>query len=680
MRKNMKKSARITALALSTAMLLSACGQEAVEQSSESSKTSSEQQETSSSVDEVVEKPYWEMLDEVSDSSELPDWDGEILEVSMWYANGNDYVFGEISPDNVTFKELERVTGIRFNLEDSYGNGGDSIDGKLPKMLAGKDFPTMVISQNTPTQMRDLYDNGYLVDLTSYYEDGSLDQLQRRIPTELFGDTYYQNLRTEDGKYYLLPDDSQGVVLRYWNNVDFEVDGFDPDIQAKYLATGTHLNALATNNAISVREDILLALYPDALTMADIQKIWKEDGTFTYEQVFDIGLKSPEDFYQLLYDIQELLESGDYKGLDGKPMEVTFGPHSETDNWDWMYNLPNMLSPMYSQFDYFSMFDANQTDPDKMLVSGWETDFYQEHMKKLNQLVNDDIIAKNSLVDNGATFTEKHLNGHYAVLYGSASGNKVPDNEEWDYRTIWVDTPANTDYNTVKGLAAPKYWGIFADSVTEEQVEQIVHAYNYMASDIGALAMTWGPEDAGLWELDENGVRKFVDAELENNIMYGVDSEIGWKYGIKGGKCSTKTQFSTAFYGTAVIYNACNYLRANVKERSESDAYSRFAPSLLGGEYVFDQNDGDFVKQVFTFYSWGIAQVPSLKTFWGARNGFENQMKKVIAAAPENFDKEMQELKTYCLENGWDDAAMLEYNQKWVAANEKELKDAGYLK
>ena len=55
-------------------------------------------------------------------------------------------------------------------------------------------------------------------------------------------------------------------------------------------------------------------------------------------------------------------------------------------------------------------------------------------------------------------------------------------------------------------------------------------------------------------------------------------------------------------------------------------------------------------------------------------------MKKVIAAAPENFDKEMQELKTYCLENGWDDAAMLEYNQKWVAANEKELKDAGYLK
>ena len=55
-------------------------------------------------------------------------------------------------------------------------------------------------------------------------------------------------------------------------------------------------------------------------------------------------------------------------------------------------------------------------------------------------------------------------------------------------------------------------------------------------------------------------------------------------------------------------------------------------------------------------------------------------MKAVIAAAPENFDKEMQELKTYCLENGWDDAAMLDYNQQWFALNEEALKDAGYLK
>ena len=680
MRKNMKKSARVTALTLSTVLLLSACGQEVNNLPTDSSATGSDQQVESSAVGEAVDKPYWEMLDEVSDSSELPDWDGEILEVSMWYANGTDYVFGEISPDNVTFKELERVTGIRFNLEDSYGNGGDSIDGKLPKMIAGKDFPTMVISQNTPTQLLDLYENGYLVDLTKYYEDGSLDQLQRRIPTEIFGDSYYQNMRTEDGKYFLLPDDGSGFSYAYWNQEGYEVDGYDADYHAAYVNNPTYFNNIYASQTISIRDDVLQALYPDALSMADIQKIWVENGAFTSEEMFDIGLKSAEDFYQLLYDIQELLKSGEFVGLDGKPMETTYGPHSETDNWDWMCYLPNCIKPMYTQADYFGMFDANQTDPTKMLVSGWETEFYQEHMKELNQLVNDDVISKNSLVDNAATFSEKHKNGHYAVLYGSAKGSDVADNDEWAYRPIWIDATVNTDYNTVSGRSLPKYWGIFADSVTEEQVEQIIHAYNYMASDVGGLAMAWGPENAGLWELDENGVRKFIDPELEANILYGTDNELGWKYGIKGAKCSTKQVFSTAFYGTTSEYLGCKYVRASLKDRTESQGYSKYAPGILGGKYVYAKNDKDPIAQAFTFYSWGISKVEGLKTFWGARNGFENQMKAVIAAAPENFDKEMQELKTYCLENGWDDAAMLDYNQQWFALNEEALKDAGYLK
>ena len=40
----------------------------------------------------------------------------------------------------------------------------------------------------------------------------------------------------------------------------------------------------------------------------------------------------------------------------------------------------------------------------------------------------------------------------------------------------------------------------------------------------------------------------------------------------------------------------------------------------------------------------------------------------------------MQELLNYMENNGITDDAMLEYNRAWVAFNEKELKDAGYLK
>ena len=35
-------------------------------------------------------KYYWEMLDSVKDTSELPDWTGETLEIKVWIAGGTD--------------------------------------------------------------------------------------------------------------------------------------------------------------------------------------------------------------------------------------------------------------------------------------------------------------------------------------------------------------------------------------------------------------------------------------------------------------------------------------------------------------------------------------------------------------------------------------------------------------
>lgn len=679
MRKDMKKGSRITALTLSMVMLLSGCGKNELEQSTDNSVEGSSQQ-TVSSTEEVTKKPYWEMLDEVSDSSELPDWDGDILEVSIWSAGGTDYVFGTISEDNVTFKEFERVTGVRFNLDDSYGNGGESIDAKLPKMIAGKDFPTMVYSWNTPSQMLDLFENGYLVDLTTYYENGTLSELQERIPTDIYGDTYYADMNTDDGKYFLLPDGSE-VINNRWISEGFEVEGFDPEYLAQYVNNPQHVNKMGVTTCISVRDDILQALYSDALSMDDIQKIWVENGAYTEEQMFDIGLEDAEDFYQLLYDIQDLLESGDYVGTDGKEMEVTFGPHSETDNWDWMFNLINFLAPRSMPIDYFSMFDANETDPDKFLKLSLETDVYQEYMKDLNQMVNDDVISQNSLVDNGATFTEKVNNGHYAVLYGSAMGYTVDDpNGEWAYRPIWINTDHETDYNTIFAGSSPKYWGIFKDSVTEEQLEQLLHAYNYMHSKVGGLCMAWGPESAGLFEVGEDGLRRFIDAELEANVLYGTDNESGYKYGIHSAKCSTQTVFNTYFYGnTATLYSA-KYTLGHEKDRVESEGYNKFVPGILGGKFNELNSGKKNVKVLHTFYQFGVSKIEGLKSFWAARNGFENQLKKTIAASPEKYDTEMQELLNYMENNGITDEAMLEYNREWVAANEKELKDAGYLK
>lgn len=680
MKKNMKKITRVAALTLASMLLFSACGQKAEVLPSSSVSTDSAFQ-AESKTGEDTEKPYWEMLDEVSDTSELPDWEGEILEVSVWIAGGTDTLVGTISEENVTFKEIERVTGVRFVPDDCYGNGGESIDAKLPKMVAGKDFPTIVNSYNTPTQMKDLYENGYLVDLTPYYEDGTLSNLQKYIPTDVFGDTYYADMKTDDGQYYLLPD-GRHTVFQYWDAAGFEPEGYDAEYYNTYVADPTAANGAPYYYSISVRDDVLQALYPDALSLADIKQIWEEEGTFTEDQIFDIGLESGEDFWQLLYDIQELLKSGEYVGLDGRTMEVTFGPNSEADNWDWMTYLPQYLYPQLDATNYFSMFDANETDSTKLLKSAWETDYFQAFMKDLNALVNDDVIAQNSLVDNATTFTEKVNNGHYAVMYGQkALGYKVSEpNGEWAYRPIWVKAVPATDYNTLVSAGAPGYWGIFADSVTEEQLEQLLHAYNYLWSEVGGKCVAWGPASAGLFEEDENGVRRYTDSELEANLLYGADNEAGYKYGIIDSLCTTEQIFSNYFFGiTSTLYSAKHTL-SHEMERSGDEAYSNFVPGILGGDWVYATNGKQLVKTGFVFYNYGVGNVEGLKKFWGARSGFENQMKRVIAASPDNYDAEMQKLKDFCVENGWTDEAMLEYNEKWVAANEDFLKTAGYLK
>lgn len=680
MKKNMKK-ARATAITLSAMLLLGACGNAAVSEERTKSEVNSNSQTENSVRQDEVAIPYWEMLDEVSDTSELPDWEGDILEVSIWIAGGTDTIIGTISEEDVVFKEIERVTGIRFAVDDCFGNGGESIDAKLPKMIASKEFPTMVYSYNTPTHLADLYKNGYLVNLTPYYEDGTLSNVQKYIPTELFADSYYADMKTETNEYYLLPEGS-AAVFDYWDAMKYEPEGYDSEYYNTVIKAPVAANGAKIHTCITIRDDILQALYPEALSMKDIEQIWLENGTFTEEQIFDVELASAEDFYQLLYDVQELLESGEYLGLDGKPMEVTFGPHSETDNWDWLTYLPQFLYPQLTDTNYFAMFDANESDSDKLLKSAWETDYFQKIIKELNTLVNDDVISQNSLVDNGSTFTEKSNNGHYAVLYGqSARGNDIvnPDGE-WAYRPLWIKTAPAADYNTLSSASTHGYWGIFAGSVTDEQLEQLLHAYNYLWSVVGGKCLNWGPATAGLYEEDENGLRRYIDSDLEANVMYGEDNLTGYNYGIAGSVNTEKTLFSDIFKGiTSTLYSA-NHTLYGEREKSADDAYENYIPGTLGGEWLYATNGKKMMDTGFVFYNYGISQVEGLKKFWGARSGFENLMKKVIAATPDKYGEEMKKLKDYCVENGWTDEAMLEYNEKWVTANESSLKAAGYLK
>ena len=183
--KKMIKLARVLAMLLVMVLCLSACNTQ-----------------TSHTRGEYTGAKYWEMLDEVSDTSDLPSWEGEILEVSVWFAAASSTIIGTIPETDVCFKEFERVTGVRFNVEECFDNGGNNIDAKLPMVIASKKLPTMIMGYDILKQCNELWEEGYLADLTEYYEDGTLDQLLKYMPYDDAYNYVYHNFADEDGNFY----------------------------------------------------------------------------------------------------------------------------------------------------------------------------------------------------------------------------------------------------------------------------------------------------------------------------------------------------------------------------------------------------------------------------------------------------------------------------------------------
>lgn len=652
-----KRVSTVLALAMASSMTLSAAG----------------------SVSASEAGNYWELLDSVTDTSELPDWTGDTLEVTIWVAGGTDALFDAISDTNVTFKELERVTGVKFNLEDSYGNNGDTIDAKMPKLIASGDLPTMVYSWNTDSQMAELWEHGYLADLTEYYENGSLSHLQHWAPTELLHDSYYSSMHDEEGNYYLVPN-AAGSALTYYESIGYAPEEFELEYYNMYGSTPSNAAGFPTNYTVFVRDDILQSLYPDALTMDDIKALYLENGEFTEEQIFDLPLESSEDFFNLLRDMKEELAAGEYVGLDGNALEVTYGPNADTDNWDWLNYLPAFVDGNQAGVDYFLTASREETDSTQLFELSYKTDKMISFMKGLNELVNEDVVSQNSLVDNAATFNEKLLNGHYAVVYGGAAASNqiwaVEDEESsWSYRPIWVKNIDETYGGLVSG-ATPSYWGIFKDSVTDEQLEQLVHCIDYLNSTVGTNNFLWGPASAGLFEEDADGNRTYTDADVEACMIKGEDNDAAVKYGLYCVSVSEPSYANTLLkLSGGVSLLAPKYLAASSLDRVESNAMKYYNPGTLEGWSKLENSD--LIKTNCTLYGFGVTNAEGMEQFWAARTGFENKLKKVIAGSTENFDQELNNVIQYAEENGLTEEAVLEFNEKFAEANKTELSKIG---
>jgi len=678
-----KNVSRVIALGLASAMCLSACGQvdekPVTSKESEQTISSSEVQESST---EAANLPYWELLDQVSDTSELPDWTGEVLEVTIWSAGGSSAKLGEIPDTNVTYKELERVTGVRINAEESFDNGGVSADAKLPMVIASGDLPTIIMGYSMDQTMRELYDNGYLADLTKYYEDGTLDQLDKVVPFDKGQNIIYKNYQADDGSYYLLPFTPTNIttMASLFDMMEYYPEQYDREF---YLTKGKA--PMTTGNkgcldTVLVRDDILKAIRPDALSRDEIEEIYLENGTFTEEQIYAVNINSMEEFVEFMHDVQEEVATGNYTDLNGRDVEITYGPHTELDNWSWMYVLSGLLRGSDYATNYFATMDYTATDSSKFLVKSYMQEESVEYMKMLNGLVRDGIIAKDSMLDNKATFDEKCLAGHYAVAYHNPTLAQLPEETaEWRYSPVWINVPANESMGGMTQLSVNAYFGVFKDSLTEEQLDQLMHAINYLNSEVGMNNFFWGPESAGLFDVDAEGKRYYSDPEVKAAMEEGVDNGAHIKYGLRGAKGLATSAYMDMPWGLISDLIMPRYINQGQGELKAKDAITYYNPGILPGRAYEDSTRYFSVNA--NVYN-GVGQtVEGLKQFWAARTGFENQMKKLIVAESDaEFDKELAALDAYAIENGFDDKALQEFNDKFVEANMDALKLYGFIK
>jgi hypothetical protein len=111
-------------------------------------------------------KDYWDLLDSVQDSSDLPTWTGKQQKLTVWMAHGTGTSERAKATNDVVAAEIKRVTGIEIDIENSFDNGGNNLETKLSMLAAANDWPSMVYIDDS-TSLKQLAQNDKLYDLSS---------------------------------------------------------------------------------------------------------------------------------------------------------------------------------------------------------------------------------------------------------------------------------------------------------------------------------------------------------------------------------------------------------------------------------------------------------------------------------------------------------------------------------
>lgn len=588
-----------------------------------------------------VEDVYPWNAQELDDSSDVPDWTGPVTELTYWCGHGTSAGIYEKMENDVVTPELERVTGIKFNNDDRVDNGGQSFDVKLSMLLASNDLPNVV---RNPGSLPKLVEADVLYDLKPYIEK-YCPNVVKKYPQICF-DTI-ETSGGKEGSLYAIP---TGVGGDYLNTVE----GFD----TKKIGQ----SPIEYMGFVYVRDDILKKIYPNAKTQDEIEKMYLEKGEFTEEDILDVPIKSYDDFVGFLRKIKALnIKEG------GKTVYPTYA-FTGTDNWSVMQCMWTVLDGRGSNYNY--MFTYWDKEADKVELA-LKQDFFKNSLSVWNGLVREDIVSPDSLIDPNDTFKEKLNSGLYAVT----SSMDVPDEnalktagKNFRYRKVYLDIPMNT--NKFVPLRQSSFGteniAVFK-TTSESQLIQLLRYIDFSVSDLGEKLMSWGPRSAGLWQ-EIDGKRKFVDKDVEDYVVYGVENSAK-SYNLinKNGVYPTGTSMVLPFaYGNIGKFHP-TYVYD--KEPSASDAKAAFSiGNVRKYDYVYFTVSPDL---------WNYTdESDTVKQAWSNRVNVENALTKILASSSEeNFEQNYNQMLEVLEQCKWNDEMLKDVNAGFERKNADRIND-----
>lgn len=645
----MRKRTRLVSILLCLLMLLAAaCSTTASTTATEKAtagKTEAREQETQKQTEAAESET--EKAAEADDAGAYQ----PTSEVSFryWWMNDADIPTIETPIENVPDTWLREKT-LAY-VEEGFGNGGMGPNVKLETMIAAGTLPDFGVTYNF---------EGF---------DRAVETEQAYAMTPEFIQQYAPNA------WRIVPKSSWDVVTR-----NGKIYGVPTGLNAMFVDPETmpegyhdfYSNAVTrltwtTGQYFAIRDDILKELFPDAV---DFETAWAEvqETNQPVVEKFVLPVYSTDEFVKVFYDIKalNLMESG-------KPV-YAFG-YVQGDNWMALTALGGEMVG-YKTLEYMTVYNFAE---DK-LEFGFDLPMVKQAAQLQNQMIRDDVIDPESIVHTIEKYREKYLNGQYGVVstmggnmigYGSfdvLNSELEKAGKPFRYVPFLTQVPNLESYpavNQVRVAGACSQFLVPMVTMDEEKMKHWLYWVDTQFTDEWDKVRYWGPESAGLYTINADGLPEFTDETLQKAIVEG-DTSIDWKEcrGLLNYNRANNCNFTIAPYAGSP--NAPAFIWRATKPITQQVAFMKFS---FDSEYAKD------VPIVPAFQSWApdYAHLPQVNTMFQTRAVWEDAFKLALVA---KSDEEFEQKWTAALEimhESFDIPGLLEGQTPIFQANKEVL-------